>query len=529
MMSERSAEESLAGRTLRGKYRIESPIGRGGMGSVWAGVHVRTGRKLAIKILDQRFLSNSGVVQRFGREARAASAIQHPGIVEVLDLDQTESGVPFLVMERLSGETLAKRIERRGRLGEEETLEVCKQLLEALDAAHKHGVVHRDLKPDNVFLVPRSGGEAVKILDFGISQKADERISALTVEGSVLGTPHYMAPEQALGEINIDGRADLYALGVVLYECVTGDVPFDAPNYNKLIHTILNDAPRRPSQRKAAISAAFEAALMRALEKKPADRFQSAAEMLAAVNGLSDAAPVRAPDPPARERKKSPSADDLVIEFGEKKEKDKRPSRRSIQAADPLADEFSQGVSNDRLEIDERALSVPPSRNSLRSAAVSASSSQPPREVVVSSKPPRASQSGMFTPAPPPPVPAWYVRKLIWIALLCIACGLAVVFVVPWGESNDATPETTDPRRTTTTETPPQYNTVLIEVDSLPPGARLKLDGLPAGNPPLRLRRENRTYALEISAPGFDTRVVNVTADRDQRVRGMLRASGGAQ
>jgi serine/threonine-protein kinase len=500
------------------------------MGSVWAGVHVRTGRKLAIKILDQRFLSNSGVVQRFGREARAASAIQHPGIVEVLDLDQTEGGVPFLVMERLSGETLAKRIERRGRLGEEETVEICKQLLEALDAAHKHGVVHRDLKPDNVFLVPRSGGEAVKILDFGISQKADERVSALTVEGSVLGTPHYMAPEQALGEINIDGRADLYALGVVLYECVTGDVPFDAPNYNKLIHTILNDTPKRPSERKATISAGFEAALMRTLEKKPADRFQSAAEMLAVVQGIGSAPAARAPAvEPDRARKPTPSADDLVIEFGEKKEKDKRPSRRNMPAPDPLADEFSHGVSNGPLEIDERALSVPPRRTSLRSPAVSASSSQPPREVVISSKPPRASQSGMFSPAPPPPVPAWYVRKLIWIALLSIACGLAVVFVVPWGEPARTTPEATDPRRSTTTDTPPQYNTVLIEVDSLPPGARLKLDGLPAGNPPLRLRRENRTYALEISAPGFDTRVVNVTADRDQRVRGMLRASGGAQ
>jgi eukaryotic-like serine/threonine-protein kinase len=528
MMSERIGEESLAGRTLRGKYRIESPIGRGGMGSVWAGVHVRTGRKVAIKILDQRFLTNNGVVQRFGREARAASAIQHPGIVEVLDLDQTEAGVPFLVMERLAGETLAKRIERRGRLGERETVEICKQLLEALDAAHKHGVVHRDLKPDNVFLVPRAGSEAVKILDFGISQKEDERISALTVEGSVLGTPHYMAPEQALGEINIDGRADLYALGVVLYECLTGDVPFDAPNYNKLIQVILNQAPKPPSERGVALSASFESALMRLLQKKPAARYQSAGEMLAVLSGAPVPEPLPVPVERDRGRKTSPSADDLVIEFGEKKKDDKRPSRRNIPVAhSAMGDELADAGPNDKLEIDERALSVPP-RRSLRSPATSASSSQPPREPI-SSKPPRASTSGSFSAAPSEPIPSWYRKKLIWIAVLSIACGAAVVVVAPWGDPSSVRPPPSEREPDELTEAPPQYNTVLIEIDGLPPGARLRLDGLPAGSSPLRLRREDRTYSLEIAAPGFDTRVVNVTADRDQRVRGALRPTGGGQ
>src|SRR5688500_17406106 len=124
------------------------------MGAVWAGIHLRTGRKVAIKTLDEKYLSNTSLVQRFGREARAASAIQHPGIVEVLDLDQTDEGVPFIVMEFLEGETLAKRIETKGRLGQDEMMAIAVQLFQTLDAAHVHGVVHRDMKPDNIILVP---------------------------------------------------------------------------------------------------------------------------------------------------------------------------------------------------------------------------------------------------------------------------------------------------------------------------------------------------------------------------------------
>ncbi|MBZ0119721.1 MAG: serine/threonine protein kinase, partial [Sandaracinaceae bacterium] len=256
-------------------------IGQGGMGAVWRARHALTGRKLAVKTLEQGYLANQAVVQRFGREARAASAVHHPGIVEVLDLDQTEEGVPFLVMEFLEGESLASRIERRGRLGQEELLRLGTMLLEALDAAHSHGVVHRDLKPENVYVVPAGRrGEAIKILDFGISHKADEATAhKLTVTGSVLGTPHYMSPEQAMGE-EIDHRADLYAAGVVLYECAVGDVPFDAPNYNKLLRTILDSPPVPPRQRGAEISEGVERVILWALEKERDARVSSAREML---------------------------------------------------------------------------------------------------------------------------------------------------------------------------------------------------------------------------------------------------------
>jgi serine/threonine-protein kinase len=268
--------EERTGTTLLGKYELNGLLGRGGMGSVYRGIHLRTGRKIAVKILDERYLANASIVQRFGREARAASAIEHPGIVEVLDLDVLPEGAPFLVMELLDGETLASLIKRKVRLSQEEALEVFEQLLEALEAAHERGIVHRDLKPDNIFLLPpsHSGRRVVKILDFGISQKADEVRSHLTQTGSVLGTPHYMSPEQALGEVALDARADVYAAAVVLYECVVGDVPFDAGNYNALLQSILRATPQRPRERGALISPTFEEALLAGMrrdrEKRPA-------------------------------------------------------------------------------------------------------------------------------------------------------------------------------------------------------------------------------------------------------------------
>ncbi|MEC7525643.1 MAG: protein kinase [Myxococcota bacterium] len=270
----------LTGQTLVGKYEVESLLGVGGMGAVWRARHSLTGRKLAIKVLDEAYLKNEQVTRRFGREARVASSIQHPGIVEVLDLDQTESGVPFLVMEFLEGETLASRIERRGRLQQDEIVRLGRMLLDALDAAHTHNVVHRDLKPENIYVVPAGRrGELVKILDFGISQMYEEGEHKLTMTGSVLGTPHYMSPEQAMGEPDVDHRADVYAAGVVLYECAVGDVPFDAPNYNKLLRLILDSEPLPPRRREADISEAVERVILWAMEKDRGKRLASAREM----------------------------------------------------------------------------------------------------------------------------------------------------------------------------------------------------------------------------------------------------------
>ena len=328
-----------AGQTLCGKYRVEAALGQGGMASVWQGVHVATGRRIAIKVLDDRFLGNAHVVERFGREARAASSIHHESIVEVLDLDRTEDGAPFLVMELLQGETLTQRIEKRGRLSAAEIVAIADPLLDALHAAHEAGVVHRDLKPDNIMLVPAGRrGEKVKVLDFGISSKSDE-VSSLTTTGSLLGTPHYMSPEQARGRTDIDRRADLYAMGVLLYECAVGVVPFDAENYNALIQEILNAAPVSPRARGAAISEAVEAVVLRAMSKdrdaRPATAEALRDELLAVapppLPAASSSGSYPLTDAPLVERKSMPTLDAAAIELEPVRVSSSPPRAPSLQ------------------------------------------------------------------------------------------------------------------------------------------------------------------------------------------------------
>jgi eukaryotic-like serine/threonine-protein kinase len=262
-----------SGQVLLAKYQLTRMLGKGGMGEVWEGEHQLTGRRVAVKVLSDAYLSNKKVVARFGREARAASAVQHDGIVEILDQDRTDEGVPFLVMEFLEGESVGQRLKRKKKLSENETLAIMLPLLDALDAAHQAGVIHRDLKPDNVFILPGvRGEERIKILDFGISQKADEIEHRLTQEGSVLGTPHYMSPEQARGEASIDVRVDVYAAAVMFYECAVGEVPFDAGNYNALLQIIISRPPVPPRARGGEVSAAVEQVIMAALGKRREER-----------------------------------------------------------------------------------------------------------------------------------------------------------------------------------------------------------------------------------------------------------------
>ncbi|MEM9196100.1 MAG: serine/threonine-protein kinase, partial [Myxococcota bacterium] len=459
------AEPDLAGSTLRGKYRIESLIGKGGMGTVWAAQHVMTGRKVAIKLLDEAFLSNTGVVERFGREARAASAVNHPGIVEVLDLDQTDRGVPFLVMERLVGETLTQRIEARKRLTEREALEILVPLLAALGAAHEAGVVHRDLKPDNIILAPRAGGEVVKLLDFGISQKEDERVAQLTVVGAVLGTPHYMAPEQALGESTIDARADLYAAGVVLYECLTGDVPFDAPNYNRLIHVILNAEPRPLADHDVHVDPRVDQILSRALQKSPKERVGSAEEMrkvLEAVLRGDVAEPV--PSAPPME------IGELVIA---KPRSSRRPSTDTVPTVAGGLGDLEEPTPGPELELSNE---VPVSRRP-RPRAYDGPST-PPGPSASSSRAPQAglhasrSSPGVFSspapPAAPPKATGAAIPKIVWYGTVGAILLIGLLVGVRALLSDDSEAVTTPVQIPPEAPTRPDDGTVTLEVVNLP-------------------------------------------------------------
>lgn len=227
------------GDLVDGKYRLLRVIGEGGWGIVFEGENARTLRRVAIKILRARADLTADIRDRFEREAQAAGRIGSEHIVEVFDLGTLADGSHYMVMELLSGEDLACRLRSQGPLHPQLAAKIVIQVLEGLGAAHEAGIMHRDLKPENLFLVPtRSGEDFVKILDFGISKFTTPGVSSATRTGAVLGSPYYMAPEQARGIKNVDPRTDLYSVGTLLFECVTGRVPFDGDNFNDLMFKI---------------------------------------------------------------------------------------------------------------------------------------------------------------------------------------------------------------------------------------------------------------------------------------------------
>ena len=274
------------GQVLEGKYRLVRLLGEGGMGSVYEAQHEIIGRRCAVKFLHPEIARNAEVVKRFVREAQAASAIGHPGIIDIYDVGTTPDGAPYLVMEFLDGRPLASYLGGGRRLPPVQAVELIAQALAALAAAHRRGVVHRDLKPDNLYVVERPGmPSAVKLLDFGISKftQGGRPEDRMTRTGTVLGTPYYMAPEQAAGRPDVDYRLDLYAMGVILYECLTGRVPFEGENYNQVMVRILTEDPLRPRALEPSIPEGLEEVVLRAMERDRERRYGSAEEMLRAL------------------------------------------------------------------------------------------------------------------------------------------------------------------------------------------------------------------------------------------------------
>ena len=277
------------GRLIADKYRITQRLGGGGVADVYEAVHEEIGQRFAIKILKPEFAALPEVAERFLVEARAASAVRHPAAVKVFDLGRLDEGLPYLVMELLDGESVADLLERRRRLPQEQAIALCLHVLDALEAAHRAGVVHRDLKPENVLLVRGPAGEPwPKLIDFGIARLGRFGPAALrqTIQGTVMGTPYYMAPEQARGALDIDGRADLYALGVMLFELVTGKLPFTGDNPAQVLTRVLSQPFPSARALEASVTPALDDAIRRATQRRRDQRFQSAAEFAEALRPL---------------------------------------------------------------------------------------------------------------------------------------------------------------------------------------------------------------------------------------------------
>jgi serine/threonine-protein kinase len=296
---------SLLGKSV-GTYRVTRPIARGGMGEVYEAEHPQIARRVAVKVLNAEAVQNAGYVQRFFTEARAVNVIRHRNIIEVLDLACLSDGRPYLVMEFLEGEALSARLRDAGPLPLAEIGALLLPVLDALQAAHEVGILHRDLKPDNVFLAQRRGQVEPTVLDFGIAKVTDGSGSNTTT-GSVLGTPQYMAPEQARGW-DIDARTDVYATGVILYEMCCGQPPFSAPSYAEVLVKHIMEEPPTPRRARKDLPGAVEAVILKALAKDPKARFDSARAMGEALRAALLAAGVPGEELPQMTRRKAAGA-----------------------------------------------------------------------------------------------------------------------------------------------------------------------------------------------------------------------------
>lgn len=289
--------DSLLGQTLAGKYRIDERLNEGGMGTVYRGTHVLMDKTVAIKVLRPSLAADEKIVARFSREARAASRISHPHALSVTDFGEAENGVVFLVMEFLNGQTLKNVIRQEEPMSLDRVVEIIRQVGAALDAAHEQGVVHRDLKSENIMLLAANGPDYAKVLDFGIAKIKEhdgDYDPGLTAPDLVIGTPQYMSPEQCSQAPDIDSRSDIYSLGVIIYEMLVGHVPFTGPSPTAIMMKQLQEPVPSVLVERNDLPSAVGRVISRAMAKHPGDRYQTVGEL---VEDLTIAAGVAVPAP----------------------------------------------------------------------------------------------------------------------------------------------------------------------------------------------------------------------------------------
>jgi serine/threonine protein kinase len=310
--------DELVGTTLSNTYEVRRILGEGGMGRVYEAQHTRIqSKRFAVKALHPEFARRSDVLARFQREVEAAASINSPHVVGVYDVDQTEDGRPFLVSELLEGKELGDYLDNSGQVPIVFAVNVLRQICRALIAAHERGVVHRDMKPENVFLSGDVQAPLVKVLDFGISRLDGQQGNTLTKTGFIMGTPSYMAPEQAKG-LRVDHRADVYSVGAILYQMVTGTIPFDRNDATATLAAVLTEEPQPPRSLNPELPEHFEMIIQRAMAKDPDDRFGSMLELDLALAPYDEGDPIV--DEPSRSLRIRPLQGSMIDASAEARE-----------------------------------------------------------------------------------------------------------------------------------------------------------------------------------------------------------------
>jgi serine/threonine-protein kinase len=376
-------EQALVGRTIADRYRIRGILGQGGMAAVFEAEDLHANRIVALKILRQKHARNHVSAKRLMREAKLAGQLGHPSICQVLDMGQLPDGTPYLATERLYGETLAQRLTRDKLLPFEEAVAIMLQVLAALESAHNRAIVHRDITPGNVFLLEamgpagkgalevRSQGRVIKILDFGFSKlllpSGEEGTeTGLTGEGIVVGTPHYMSPEQIRGDKELDGRADLFAVGAVFYRTLTGERPFSGPTMSAVLHSILSKTPPPPTSLRPDLPPGIDLVVQTAMQRDKNKRFRNAEDFRNALKIFNpDVLPQKkAPARPSfdlfeESGEQGPRLDSIEVEFSSSMPPGVGPSSESAEPTvprnvPPLRQKAASHLPEDELATVER-------------------------------------------------------------------------------------------------------------------------------------------------------------------------------
>jgi serine/threonine protein kinase len=467
--------KDYTGQTMDNRYRILRLLGEGGMGSVYLGQHIVIGKKVAVKFLHAEFAANANVVKRFYREAQAAAAIQHKNIIDVSDVGVSPDKEPYLVMEYLEGESLSSMLDRTGPISLPAACGILEPMLSALGAAHEKGIVHRDLKPENIFLAHLPDEPPViKLIDFGISKFTAPGHSKMTGTGALLGTPAYMSPEQIRGDASLDHRADIYSVGVVLYEMLTGRLPFQGVHHNALLISALTDAPIPPRESYASFPSEVEPLLMRLLGKDPAERPQSAAALLAEIKKL--------------------------------KNYEERHTHLS---------EYASGITKRSVAGGDLGASVP-------SGSGQAAASDVLSELSAKSTPADWAATAVSTKRS---------RRLIsGMAISVLVAALAVAGLVIWLKAGGKPSEApvvplAPPARELSLSPAPKaqaVKSVRIEVTEAPEGATIFYDGMKMPKRSFLVPASDITKKLRVTAPGYQEHLVGVIPDKDQKISAVL-------
>ena len=476
------AEETLtttlkeyAGRTLDNRYQLIRILGRGGMGSVFLAKHAVIGKPLAVKLLDAHRMSEKREYSRLFREAQTAAAIGHPNIIDVLDVGVAPEGHPYMVMEYLDGEDVASILRRVDAISLAAACAILEPVLLALQAAHARHIVHRDIKPANIFVVRRKDSPpTVKLIDFGIAKElgASPR-SRLTLPGALLGTPSYMPPEQATGVEDVDTRADIYGVGITLYEMVTHKLPFEGQNYNETLYRIVTDEAPPPVSPLEPLPEELVRILQVAMHKDPEERFQTAIDMLDALKGLE------------AWTRRAAAFDELA---------------QTLRVRDVSGPVATTQVSPESPLARPRTKEVARPPDFVETVADGASLQ------------PRDSITRAGTP---------------WLLGVAVAVSMAaLVFFVVWLRSSPITPGVTP---ATPDRSPDPAEAVTIHIVGAPPGASVTYDGSAISDNPFRVEPTNTVMQIRVELPGYETFVATVVPIRDTTVRVSMRPASVGQ